>query len=91
MLIYDQSSDGNTNKRGNALPAPRLLHLQLAYELSKFCVAALAIYICWATLLQGLTTKGGHTMNVSSRTVVILNILSAAGLVMLLASKFNWF
>ncbi|UJD94416.1 stress response membrane protein YncL [Lelliottia amnigena] len=30
-------------------------------------------------------------MNVSSRTVVILNILSAAGLAMLLASKFNWF
>ncbi|ATG00783.1 Uncharacterised protein [Lelliottia amnigena] len=30
-------------------------------------------------------------MNVSSRTVVILNILSAAGLVMLLANKFNWF
>ncbi|WP_449553401.1 stress response membrane protein YncL [Lelliottia amnigena] len=30
-------------------------------------------------------------MNVSSRTVIILNILSAAGLVMLLASKFNWF
>ncbi|WP_133630449.1 MULTISPECIES: stress response membrane protein YncL [Gammaproteobacteria] len=30
-------------------------------------------------------------MNVSSRTVIILNILSAAGLVMLLANKFNWF
>ncbi|WP_407435022.1 stress response membrane protein YncL [Lelliottia sp.] len=30
-------------------------------------------------------------MNVSSRTVIILNILSAAVLVMLLASKFNWF
>ncbi|MCI1898754.1 MAG: stress response membrane protein YncL [Enterobacter sp.] len=30
-------------------------------------------------------------MNVSSRTVVVLNLLSAAGLVMILADKFHWF
>ncbi|MBM6605467.1 MULTISPECIES: stress response membrane protein YncL [Leclercia] len=30
-------------------------------------------------------------MNVSSRTVVILNILSAAGVVLILANKFHWF
>nr|WP_253384226.1 stress response membrane protein YncL [unidentified bacterial endosymbiont] len=30
-------------------------------------------------------------MNVSSRTVVILNILSATGLVLILADKFQWF
>ncbi|WP_366518950.1 stress response membrane protein YncL [unidentified bacterial endosymbiont] len=32
-----------------------------------------------------------HSMNVSSRTVVILNILSATGLVLILADKFQWF
>ncbi|HDS9357897.1 TPA: stress response membrane protein YncL [Enterobacter cancerogenus] len=30
-------------------------------------------------------------MNVSSRTVVILNVISAAGLVLILANRFNWF
>ncbi|UWX95068.1 stress response membrane protein YncL [Enterobacter mori] len=30
-------------------------------------------------------------MNVSSRTVLILNILSAAGLVLILADRFHWF
>ncbi|AVY99337.1 MULTISPECIES: stress response membrane protein YncL [Lelliottia] len=30
-------------------------------------------------------------MNVSSRTVVVLNIVSAAALVMILADKFHWF
>ncbi|MDY1035430.1 stress response membrane protein YncL [Enterobacteriaceae bacterium RIT714] len=30
-------------------------------------------------------------MNVSSRTVVILNLVSAAALVMILAEKFHWF
>ncbi|MEI9854013.1 stress response membrane protein YncL [Enterobacter mori] len=30
-------------------------------------------------------------MNVSSRTVVILNIFSAAGLVLILADRFHWF
>ncbi|MGM8440220.1 stress response membrane protein YncL [Enterobacter hormaechei subsp. xiangfangensis] len=30
-------------------------------------------------------------MNVSSRTVVILNLLSAAGLVLILANRFHWF
>ncbi|ASA02779.1 TPA: stress response membrane protein YncL [Enterobacter hormaechei] len=30
-------------------------------------------------------------MNVSSRTVVILNLLSAAGLVLILADRFHWF
>ncbi|MDU5197423.1 MAG: stress response membrane protein YncL [Enterobacter sichuanensis] len=32
-----------------------------------------------------------HTMNVSSRTVVILNILSATGLLLILAERFHWF
>jgi len=30
-------------------------------------------------------------MNVSSRTVVVLNILSAIGVVLILANKFQWF
>ncbi|WP_165465551.1 stress response membrane protein YncL [Enterobacter cloacae] len=30
-------------------------------------------------------------MNVSSKTVVILNLLSAAGLVLILADRFHWF
>ncbi|ENA0608997.1 stress response membrane protein YncL [Enterobacter bugandensis] len=30
-------------------------------------------------------------MNVSSRTVVVLNVLSAAGLVLILADRFHWF
>ncbi|MBS3046510.1 stress response membrane protein YncL [Enterobacter mori] len=30
-------------------------------------------------------------MNVSSRTVVILNLLSAASLVLILADRFHWF
>ncbi|MDM7098489.1 stress response membrane protein YncL [Enterobacter hormaechei] len=30
-------------------------------------------------------------MNVSSRTVVISNLLSAAGLVLILADRFHWF
>ncbi|HAS0771300.1 TPA: stress response membrane protein YncL [Enterobacter hormaechei] len=30
-------------------------------------------------------------MNVSSRTVVILNLLSAAFLVLILADRFHWF
>ncbi|AUJ81961.1 MULTISPECIES: stress response membrane protein YncL [Enterobacter] len=30
-------------------------------------------------------------MNVSSRTVVILNVLSAAVLVLILADRFHWF
>ncbi|AVZ14016.1 stress response membrane protein YncL [Enterobacter hormaechei] len=30
-------------------------------------------------------------MNVSSRTVVILNLLSAAGLVLILADRIHWF
>ncbi|MCS5448273.1 stress response membrane protein YncL [Enterobacter huaxiensis] len=30
-------------------------------------------------------------MNVSSRTVVLLNVLSAAGLVLILADRFHWF
>ncbi|WP_303756367.1 stress response membrane protein YncL [Enterobacter hormaechei] len=30
-------------------------------------------------------------MNVSSRTVVIMNLLSAAGLVLILADRFHWF
>ncbi|MEG6248347.1 stress response membrane protein YncL [Enterobacter hormaechei] len=30
-------------------------------------------------------------MNVSSRTVVILNLLSAVGLVLILADRFHWF
>ncbi|QDE47315.1 stress response membrane protein YncL [Enterobacter hormaechei] len=30
-------------------------------------------------------------MNVSSRTVVILNLLSAAGPVLILADRFHWF
>ncbi|MFO3903922.1 stress response membrane protein YncL [Enterobacter hormaechei] len=33
----------------------------------------------------------GHIMNVSSRTVVILNILSATALLVILAEKFHWF
>ncbi|WP_431629503.1 stress response membrane protein YncL [Enterobacter cloacae] len=32
-----------------------------------------------------------HHMNVSSRTVVILNILSAAGLALILAERFHLF
>ncbi|MDW2869747.1 stress response membrane protein YncL [Pantoea agglomerans] len=32
-----------------------------------------------------------YTMNVSSRTVVILNILSATGLLLILAERFHWF
>ncbi|ARU83220.1 stress response membrane protein YncL [Enterobacteriaceae bacterium 155047] len=30
-------------------------------------------------------------MNVSSRTVVVLNLLSATGLILILADKFHWF
>ncbi|POT99619.1 stress response membrane protein YncL [Pseudescherichia vulneris] len=30
-------------------------------------------------------------MNVSSRTVVLLNVLAAAGLFLTLSSKYNWF
>ncbi|AVG37720.1 MULTISPECIES: stress response membrane protein YncL [Enterobacter] len=30
-------------------------------------------------------------MNVSSRTVVILNVLSATGLLLILAERFHWF
>ncbi|HCM9573910.1 TPA: stress response membrane protein YncL [Enterobacter kobei] len=30
-------------------------------------------------------------MNVSSRTVVILNILAATGLLLILADRFHWF
>ncbi|MDU5454344.1 stress response membrane protein YncL [Pseudescherichia vulneris] len=30
-------------------------------------------------------------MNVSSRTVVLLNVLAAAGLFLTLYSKYNWF
>ncbi|MFH5069494.1 stress response membrane protein YncL [Enterobacter cloacae complex sp. 2024EL-00215] len=41
-------------------------------------------------LNRSLNPKG-HTMNVSSRTVVILNILSATGLLLILAERFHWF
>ncbi|EJY4120536.1 stress response membrane protein YncL [Enterobacter asburiae] len=30
-------------------------------------------------------------MNVSSRTVVILNVLSTTGLLLILAERFHWF
>ncbi|WP_312078419.1 MULTISPECIES: stress response membrane protein YncL [unclassified Leclercia] len=51
----------------------------------------LAIPGGWAILEQVLQHAMGHIMNVSSRTVVILNILSATALLVILADKFHWF
>ncbi|WP_346010421.1 stress response membrane protein YncL [Enterobacter sp. RHBSTW-00994] len=48
-------------------------------------------FTCAELFLNRFANPKGKTMNVSSRTVVILNILSAAGVVLILADKFHWF
>jgi len=48
---------------------------ELAYSILKYCGA----------------NRKDATMNVSSRTVVLLNVLAAAGLFLTLSSKYNWF
>ncbi|MGT2395659.1 stress response membrane protein YncL [Enterobacter roggenkampii] len=60
------------------------MNLQVAYSRrSQFRNAEL--------LLNRSLNPKVHTMNVSSRTVVILNILSATGLLLILAERFHWF
>jgi hypothetical protein len=89
MRIYGKGLNVNTNKRENAPSAARLKDWHFRMNLQ---VASLALAFPDAELLlnRPLNPKV-HTMNVSSRTVVILNILSATGLLLILAERFHWF
>ncbi|MEG4683502.1 stress response membrane protein YncL [Enterobacter cloacae] len=60
------------------------MNLQVAYSRCPYSRDA-------GLLLNRSLNPKVHTMNVSSRTVVILNILSATGLVLILAERFHWF
>ncbi|WP_349306005.1 stress response membrane protein YncL [Enterobacter asburiae] len=90
MRIYGKRPNVNTNGKEIAPSAARLMgwhfrtNLQVASPLrSHFEDAGLL-------LTRSLNPKV-HPMNVSSRTVVILNILSATGLLLILAERFHWF
>ncbi|MGT8855677.1 stress response membrane protein YncL [Enterobacter sp. 186315] len=89
-LIYARPCNVNTNKREIAPSGADRSIWFFFMSLHGFASGPLAFQRCRAILVQVLNLKG-HNMNVSSRTVVILNILSATGLLLILAERFSWF
>ncbi|EPV3673598.1 MULTISPECIES: stress response membrane protein YncL [Enterobacter] len=90
MRIYGKPCNGNTNKREIAPFAGRLLRWHFRMNLQGAYLRRSHSRDAGLLLNKSLNPKV-HTMNVSSRTVVILNILSATGLLLILAERFHWF
>ncbi|MGG1928358.1 stress response membrane protein YncL [Enterobacter soli] len=90
MRIYVRSCNVNTNKRENAPSVADRSTWYFRMSLQGFASWRSHSSRAELFLNRSLNLKG-HNMNVSSRTVVILNILSATGLLLILAERFHWF